>query len=78
MNGGIMPKQFDGLTLYTPAEVADRLGVQVVTVRRYLKEGKLAGRKFAGNWYVSAEAIADYFRVTGKGNDRNEPITDIE
>lgn len=69
--GGIMPKTIGGLTLYSPQEVADRLGVQVTTVRRYLKEGRLKGRKFAGHWYVSEQNLADYFNA-GAGSDNND------
>lgn len=51
------------VTLFTVEELADRLDVQERTIREYLREGKLQGRKLAGRWYVTDEAIADYFRV---------------
>ena len=50
------------VTLFTVEELAERLDVQERTIREYLREGKLQGRKMAGRWYVTDEAIADYFR----------------
>ena len=50
------------VTLFTVEELAERLDVQERTIREYLREGKLQGRKLAGRWYVTDEAIADYFR----------------
>ena len=50
------------VTLFTVEELAERLDVQERTIREYLREGRLHGRKLAGRWYVTDEAIADYFR----------------
>ncbi len=50
------------VTLFTVEELAERLDVQERTIREYLREGRLQGRKLAGRWYVTDEAIADYFR----------------
>lgn len=59
--GVMMARQFDGIILYTPEEVAERLGVGTQTVRVYLKDGRLRGRKFAGHWYIPADALVEYF-----------------
>jgi len=50
------------VTLFTVEELAERLDIQERTIREYLREGKLQGRKLAGRWYVTDDAIADYFR----------------
>ena len=50
------------VTLFTVEELAERLDVQERTIREYLREGRLQGRKLAGRLYVTDEAIADYFR----------------
>jgi excisionase family DNA binding protein len=60
------------VTLFTVEELAERLDVQERTIREYLREGRLQGRKLAGRWYVTDEAIADYFR----GGER--PLGDAE
>jgi len=59
---GNMSIELGKVTLFTVEELAERLGVQERTIREYLREGRLQGRKLAGRWYVTDEAIADYFR----------------
>jgi excisionase family DNA binding protein len=56
-----MPKQIGDLTLYEVPELAELLGVQEKTVRAYLRDGRLQGRKLAKKWYVSLDALKDYF-----------------
>ncbi len=57
-----MPKQLGDLTLYDVPELAELLDVQEKTVRAYLREGRLQGRKLAKKWYVSLDSLKDYFR----------------
>lgn len=59
---GNMSIELGKVTLFTVEELAERLDVQERTIREYLREGRLQGRKLAGRWYVTDEAIADYFR----------------
>ena len=59
---GNMSIELGKVTLFTVEELAERLDVQERTIREYLREGRLHGRKLAGRWYVTDEAIADYFR----------------
>jgi len=61
------------VTLFTVEELAERLDVQERTIREYLREGKLQGRKMAGRWYVTDEAIADYFRQGESSATGEEP-----
>jgi excisionase family DNA binding protein len=44
--------------LLTVAEVAERLGRSIEQVRRYLREGKLAGRRIGQQWFVEESALA--------------------
>lgn len=62
------------VTLFTVEELAERLDVQERTIREYLREGRLQGRKLAGRWYVTDEAIADYFRVVERQQEPEEEI----
>ena len=61
------------VTLFTVEELAERLDVQERTIREYLREGRLQGRKLAGRWYVTDEAIADYFRQGESSAAEEEP-----
>ena len=59
---GNMSIELGKVTLFTVEELAERLDIQERTIREYLREGRLHGRKLAGRWYVTDDAIADYFR----------------
>ncbi len=45
---------------YTPEQVAERLQVSIWTVRRWLREGILAGVRLEGQWRISSEDIARF------------------
>ena len=57
-----MSIQIGDMTLYDVEEVAEKLYVGTPTIRRYLRQGQLKGKKLAKRWYVSEEAIKDYFQ----------------
>jgi len=61
-----MPKQVGNLTLYSVDDLHEQLGLSKMTIRAYLREGKIRGRKLGVQWYVTEEAIREYF---------NEPAT---
>lgn len=56
-----MSIQVGDMKLYDVEEVAEMLDVGSPTIRRYLREGKLKGKKLAKRWYVSEENLKDYF-----------------
>ena len=57
-----MSIQVGDMKLYEVEELAEILGVGLPTIRKYLREGRLKGTKPAKRWYVSAEALKEYFR----------------
>jgi excisionase family DNA binding protein len=59
-----MPKKLGDLTLYSVEELSKILDIQETTIRKYLREGKLKGRKLARKWYVTEESLTEYFRET--------------
>ena len=56
-----MTKQIGDLKLYDVEELASLLDVQEKTIRAYLRDGKLKGRKIARKWYIPEESIQEYF-----------------
>ena len=56
-------------TLFTVAEVAERLKVAPVTIRRWLKRQWLTGIETTAGWRISEQDIADWDRRnrTGEG-----------
>jgi len=57
-----MSIQVGDMKLYAVEEVAEMLSVGEPTIRRYLRQGQLKGKKLAKRWYVSEEALKEYFR----------------
>ncbi|MTI89578.1 MAG: helix-turn-helix domain-containing protein [Balneolaceae bacterium] len=56
-----MPKKIGNLTLYSVDDLHEMLGISKMTLRTYLREGRLRGRKLGVSWYVTEEAIREYF-----------------
>ncbi|MDZ7772750.1 MAG: helix-turn-helix domain-containing protein [Balneolaceae bacterium] len=56
-----MPKQVGNLTLYSVDDLHERLDLSKMTIRAYLREGRIRGRKLGVQWYVTEEALRDYF-----------------
>ena len=57
-----MSIQVGDMKLYDVEELSEMLDVGLPTIRRYLREGKLKGKKLAKRWYVSEENLKDYFQ----------------
>ncbi len=68
-----MPKKIGSLTLYSVDDLHEMLGVSKMTIRAYLREGRLKGRKLGVQWYVTEEAIKSYFDV---GSERSDSKTE--
>lgn len=59
-----MPRKIGSLTLYSIDDLHERLGISKMTLRAYLREGRLRGRKLGVQWFVTEEAIREYFNPT--------------
>lgn len=67
-----MPKKIGQLTLYGVDELSELLDIQETTIRKYLRDGKLKGKKLARRWYVSEESLQDYFRQSEPDSQAEE------
>lgn len=63
-----MPKQVGNLTLYSVDDLHERLGLSKMTIRAYLREGKIRARKLGVQWYVTEEALREYFDEPSANN----------
>ena len=70
-----MPRKIGSLTLYSVDDLHEMLGVSKLTLRSYIREGKLKGRKLGVSWYVTEDAIRAYFDEPQpeKEPSKNEP-----
>ncbi len=73
-----MPKKIGSLTLYSVDDLHELLGISKMTLRAYLREGKLKGRKLGVQWFVTEDAIRDYFdagdAASGKKPGATQPV----
>lgn len=56
-----MAKKIGSLTLYSIDDLHEKLGISKMTLRAYLREGRIRGRKLGVQWYVTEDAIREYF-----------------
>lgn len=56
-----MPRKIGNLTLYSVDDLHEQLGLSKMTIRAYLREGRIRGRKLGVKWYVTEEALREYF-----------------
>jgi len=61
-----MPKKIGDLTLYSVDDLHEALGISKMTLRAYLREGRLKGRKLGVSWYVTEQALHEYFKTEEK------------
>lgn len=64
-----MPKKIGSLTLYSVDDLHEQLGLSKMTIRTYLREGRIRGRKLGVSWYVTEEALREYFGESAQSND---------
>ena len=67
-----MPVEIGDIKIYSIRELSEALDVTPLTLRNYINQGKLKGRKVGGRWYVSEDSLREFFN--GKPSDQ-EPAT---
>ena len=58
-----MPIQINDATLYTVPEISQVLNVTTTTIRHYISQGKLMGRKLNGRWVISYDDLIQYIKL---------------
>lgn len=71
-------KIIEGEKYYTMSEVAEIVGVNISSVRRWIKSGKLKGNKVSRNYYINAAAVKAL--VSGEPTEPKdkEPVETVE
>lgn len=68
-----MPKQIGNLTLYSIDDLHEQLGISKMTLRAYLREGRIRGRKLGVSWFVTEDAIREYFEGPQQSAENEKP-----
>jgi len=50
----------------TPEQVAERLQLSIITVKRWLTAGKLPGYKVGRQWRISEQELEEWIKKTGR------------
>lgn len=51
----------ESLKIYDVKQLSEMLNIQERTVRKLFNEGVLKGKKLGRKWYITAEALKEYF-----------------
>ena len=57
-----LPLQIKNATLYSVSELSQMLHVTPATIRHYLNQGKLRGKKAYGRWFITYEDLMGYIK----------------
>ena len=68
-----MPKEIAGLKVYDVQDLSEMTGMSDIKIREYLRSGRLRGRKFGREWYVTEKGLREYF--DGPMSDKSENRT---
>ena len=55
-----MPIRIGNIKLYSLKELVYPLKVNMITIRRYVREGRLKGQKVGQKWYVTEESLQEF------------------
>lgn len=68
-----MPIKFDDKKLYSIRELAKILPITPLTIRAYLRKGKIKGHKIGKNWYVIKEDLETFLEGEDQeGKEKSE------
>ena len=70
-----MPIQLGDLKLFSLQELSKKLNITTVTLRAYIRQGKLRARKLGTRWYFTEEALREYFDSPERewGSNKEKP-----
>ncbi|MEX2572987.1 MAG: helix-turn-helix domain-containing protein, partial [Balneolaceae bacterium] len=55
-----MPRKIGDLKLFSVDDLHEMLGISKMTIRAYLREGKLKGRKLGVKWFITEDSLRTY------------------
>jgi len=58
--GTMVTKVYGDIELMTANDIATKLQAHIVTIRRYIREGKLKAKKIGRRYYIPKESFRDF------------------
>lgn len=81
-----MPTKIRDLILYSVPEASQMLHVTTVSVRNYIRQGHLKGRKLTGRWFITEDELNKFVKklqnnspkqIEGMGENYEKEIKEI-
>lgn len=63
---GNISMEVDGIKFFTALEVSEKLKITPTTVRRYIRDGRLAGQKVGKTFLVSEANLFRFLKIEPK------------
>jgi predicted site-specific integrase-resolvase len=57
-----MPTKIEDVNLYSVPEASEILHVTTVSVRNYIRQGHLKGRKLTGRWFITEDELKKFVK----------------
>ncbi len=61
--------EIGGHKLYNVQELTEKLDVTKLTIRTYIKQGRLGARKIGGKWYVTEEELISFLSLADRSKE---------
>ena len=55
--------EIDGMKVYTLTEASKIMGMNKVTIRKYIHAGKLKAKMIGRKWWIPEKSIKDFFSI---------------
>lgn len=65
-----MPIKIGDIKLYSVIELSKKLNVTPLTLRTYIKQGRLKGRKVGGRWLLSENSLREFFNSSNNHDSK--------
>jgi len=68
-----MPIKLEDITVYNVKELSELIGISQMTIREYIKQGKLRAKKVANEWRITGDALRDFLSANKIEDKECEP-----
>ena len=73
-----MPTKIGDTTLYSVPEASQKLNVSAVSVRNYIRQGHLKGKKLTGRWFITEGELKKFINeLQNNYHEQNKEMGEI-
>jgi hypothetical protein len=64
------PRELGELRIYDLQEIYEKIGLTPLSARKFIKAGQLKARKIGSTWFVTEDALKEFFESGNIENDK--------